>query len=267
MLPADRLIVRSFEGNDDIIIYPISDVHLGAEEHMTRAWEQFCQTVLNQENAYLILGGDLMNNATRSSVSNIFHETMSPSMQKKVLTKMLEPLKDRVLCGVPGNHERRSEKDADNEPLYDIMCKLDIEDRYRHDIAFLKIQLGDRTIGSGSRRNGARRPTYLLVITHGAGGGMLTGGMLNKSERFGYTIDGADALIVGHSHKVFASSPFKLKVDLHNNIVTKIPFKVISMSSWLEWGGYAAQKMLLPSGYVKQVIKLNGKHKELTVEM
>ena len=87
MLPDDRLIVRSFEENEDIIIYPISDVHLGAEEHMTRAWELFCQSVLDQKNTYLILGGDLINNATRSSVSNIFRETMSPSMQKKVLTK------------------------------------------------------------------------------------------------------------------------------------------------------------------------------------
>ena len=77
-----ELMIRKFPENKDVTIIPISDVHLGAQEHMQRAWELFCQNVLSDPNTYITLGGDLINNATRSSVSNIFDDTMRPSEQK-----------------------------------------------------------------------------------------------------------------------------------------------------------------------------------------
>lgn len=261
MIKDFELITHKFPENGDIRIVPISDVHLGAAEHMQREWELFCQGILAQPNTYVTLGGDLINNATRSSVSNIFEETMRPSEQKKIMAKMLEPLRDRILCAVSGNHERRSLKDADDDPSYDIMCKLDIENLYRENMAFVKIQVGN------PENNGERNPTYCLVVTHGAGGGIYTGGAVNRNERFGYVIDGVDCLIVGHVHKPFVTQPSKIKVDLHNNKVSFKPFKVVSSSAWMDFGGYAAQKMLLPSSHASQVITLCGNKKEITVTM
>lgn len=261
MLKDFEMIQHKFPEREDLKIIPISDVHLGAPEHMQRKWELFCQEVLRSPTTYITLGGDLINNATRSSVSNIFEETMRPSEQKKVMAKMLEPLRDRILCAVSGNHERRSLKDADDDPTYDIMCKLDIEHLYRENIAFLKIQMG-RPEGAGQKN-----PTYSLVVTHGGGGGIFTGAAVNRNERFGYVLDGADCLIVGHTHKPFVTQPSKIKIDPFNNKVSFRPFKVVSSTSWLEYGGYAAQKMLLPSSHAAQTITLCGKKKEITVTM
>ena len=202
-----------------------------------------------------------MNNATRNSVSNVFEERMRPREQKKRITEMLKPLSEKILCMVSGNHERRSGKDADDDPSYDIACKLDIEDRYRENIAFLKVQMGVQD------NDGRKNPTYMLVVTHGAGGGMLTGGAVNRSERFGYVLDGCDALIVGHTHKPYVTQPAKICIDTHNNKVSVRPFKVICSTSWLDWGGYAAQKMLTPASFAPQIITLYGKRKEIKVEM
>jgi predicted phosphodiesterase len=254
-----ELITHHFPDRQDITIYPISDVHLGAAEHMTREWELFCQRVVNESNSYIILGGDLINNATRNSVSNIFEETMRPREQKKFMVKMLEPLRDKILCAVSGNHERRN-RDVDNDITYDIMCKLDLEHLYRENIAFLKIQMGKQN------GDGKKNPTYILTVMHGSGGG-LTGGTVNKNERFGYVLDGADALIVGHTHKPYVTQPSKIKIDAQNNRVSIKPFKVISMTSWMTYGGYAAQKMLLPTSHAPQTIKLCGRRKEITVTM
>lgn len=261
MLNDFEIITKRFPGNENITIIPISDVHLGAREHMQKAWEEFCTKVLAEPNTYITLGGDLINNATRTSVSNIFEETMRPSEQKRVMVKMLEPLRERILCGVSGNHERRSVKDCDDDPTYDIMCKLDIEDLYRENIAFLKVQIGRQDA------NGMKNPTYKIAVTHGAGGGIYTGAALNRNERFGYVIDGLDMLIVGHSHKATVSQPSKLVFDCQNNRVSQKPFKVVTSTSWLEYGGYAAQKMLLPASHAKQAIQLCGKHKEILVTM
>ena len=41
------MIVKKFPKNDDITIYPISDVHLGAAEYMANEWQAFCKKVLD----------------------------------------------------------------------------------------------------------------------------------------------------------------------------------------------------------------------------
>lgn len=261
MLPDFKMIVHKFPERHDIVIYPISDVHLGAAEHNAEAWADFRKKIEQDDYAYIILAGDLINNATRSSVSNVFEETMRPREQKKAMVEMLKPLKHKVLAAVSGNHERRSGKDADDDATYDILCKLDIEDIYRENMAFVKLQFGEDHIA------GDRNPTYVITVTHGAGSGVLTGGVVNKAERTGYYIDGADALILGHSHKPFMTQPAKIRINPHRNMVYIKPFRVVSATSWLNYGGYAAQKMLPPTSIAPQVLKLYGKQKKIEVTM
>ena len=262
MLGDFEIIQHQFYGGHDITIIPLYDVHLGSQGCMEQELIAFCNQVKNTPNVYLILGGDLIDNGTKSSVTNPFRATMPPSQQKREMAKILEPVRDRILCIIPGNHERRSGKDADDDPCYDIAAKLDLEHIYRENIAFIKIQMGQQ-----NAKDGKVRPSYTLVLSHGAGGGILTGGAVNRSERFGYVIDGMDALIVGHTHKPYTTQPGKIYFDAHNNRVSVKPFKVISATSWLEYGSYAAQKMLLPSSHCLTRLTLSGKSKGMIVTM
>lgn len=227
-------------GNGSIEVLPISDVHYGAVEHNEAAWNKLLKYIQDNPQVYLIIGGDMMNNATRSSVSNIFEETVRPREQKRYMVNALEPIRDKILCIVSGNHERRSIKDADDEPLYDIACCLDLEDYYRPNIAFMAVQLGETP-------KGLIRETYKFAVTHGAGGGIYTGSTVNRNERFGNVIEGIDVLLVGHTHKGTVSRPSKLVFDVVRNTVYQKEYVVMSMVSWMSYGGYAAQKMLLPS--------------------
>ena len=261
MLPDFSMIIHKFPEQEDITIYPISDVHLGARECKEQEFIKFIDGIKDLPNVYLILGGDLINNATRSSVTNIFEETMRPADQKKEMAKILAPVAHKILAAVSGNHERRSGKDADDDPTYDVLCKLDREDVYRENMAFVKLQFGEQD-GSG-----IRNPTYTIVVTHGAGGGMLTSGAVLRGERFGYAIDGMDALIMGHTHKPFTTVPGKIFIDARNNKVSVKPFKVINMTSWLDASAYALQKMMLPSTCCMHTLTLRGTRKEMVVTM
>ena len=265
MLPDFEMIQHQFLGGHDITIVPVADVHLGSPECMEQEFIRFIKQVSETPNMYLVLGGDLIDNGTRSSITNPFRATMSPSVQKREMAKILEPVRDRILCFVPGNHERRSGKDADDDPVYDIAAKLDLEDLYRENIAFIKVKLGKD--GAHDSINPKQRPTYVIVVTHGAGGGILTGGAVNRSERFGYVLDGADALIVGHTHKPFTTQPGKVFIDTQNNKVSIKPFKVICATSWLQYGGYASRMMLLPSTHCLNTLTLRGNKKEMLVTM
>ena len=259
MLSDFNVIVRRFDSAIKIVC--VSDVHFGALEHMEREWNSFVQTVLEDPSTFLILDGDLINNNTRSSVGSPWDDAIRPREQKKRMVELLKPIKDRILCCVSGNHERRSMKDADDDPTYDIMTKLDLEDVYRQNAAFLKIQLGKRH--AGDDRASA---VYTFAVTHGAGGGIYTGATVNRNERWGNVIDGLDCLVVGHTHKGTVSRPSKIIFDPHNNQIRLKEYVVISCVAWQNYGSYALQKMLLPAMTGNpQVLHLSDKEKNIEV--
>ena len=256
-----EMILHHFD--QEIIIFPISDVHFGALEHKEKEWLAFCRLIDQTPNAHIILGGDLVNNSVRTcSFINPYDELVRPREQKKRMVEFLEPIKDRILCAVSGNHEARSIKDDDIDITYDIMTKLDIEDLYRPNMAFMKVSLGCRS--------NEKKPkcSYTFATTHGAGGGIYTGATVNRNERFGNVIEGLDCLIVGHTHKGTVSKPSKIVIDAKNNKVTMKHYTVISMVPWLNFGGYAMQKMLLPSHVANpQKLKLHMEQQNKRIEV
>lgn len=256
------MIVRALPDANETRIFPVSDIHYGSIACAEKEWYDFCAKIAKDKNAYIILGGDLINNNTRSSVGSPFEDVIRPRDQKREMVRFLTPLRDKILCAVSGNHERRSLKDADDDPLYDIMAKLDLEDMYRENTAFLKIKIGNR-----STEQNKAMAAYVLAVTHGSGGGMYTGASVNRNERFGTMIDGIDALIVGHAHKGAITKPSKIVVDVRNELITVRPFTVVGCTAWQNWGGYAAQKMLQPSATDRQYLVLTGDYrdKRLTV--
>lgn len=262
MLPDFELIIHKFPKHDDLTIIPVADVHLGAAMAMEAEFAEFCERVAKEKNTYVILCGDLLDNGIKSAVGgSIYRQKYFPSEAKSIMAKMLEPLaeKGKILACINGNHEFRSAKETDNFLLYDIMFRLHLENLFRENIAFIKIQIGNQD-GAGQAN-----PTYVLTVTHGSGGGM-TGAMVNKSEKFG-NIDGSDALIIGHSHKPFTTQPGKIKIDTHNNTVKIVPYKIISASSWLGYWGYPAAAMMQPTTYCAQKLILKGNKKEMIVTM
>ncbi len=257
-----EMVVHHFD--EPITIFPISDVHFGALEHCSKEWLDFCKMVENTPNARLILGGDMINNSVRTcSFVNPFDELVRPREQKKRMVEFLEPIKDKILCCVSGNHEARSLKDDDIDITYDIMAKLDIEDLYRPNMCFMKVGLGHRPTEKDKPVN-----SYTFAVTHGAGGGIYTGATVNRNERFGNVIDGLDCLIVGHTHKGTISKPGKIVIDARNEQVYMTHYTVVSMVSWLNYGGYALRKMLLPAHVADpQMLKLSAKQKKKKIEV
>lgn len=250
-------IIHEFDR--EIKIYPISDLHIGSLECQVKRWEEFKRKLKAEKDSYITISGDMMNNATRSSVSNVFDETMRPREQKKWLVEQLSDIKDKIICITNGNHEARSAKDADESPLYDICCKLDIENLYRENAAFVIIRMGNKF------GNGIQNPTYTMCVTHSTGGGIYTGAAVNRNERFGMMIDGLDILITGHVHKGIITKPQKLVFDTQNKKVSFKDFTTISATSWVEYGGYALRKMLTPASNTIQTLTLSRKNKKVEV--
>jgi predicted phosphodiesterase len=224
MLDDMQVISVDLKTEKHIKIYPIGDVHLGAAEHMSKEWSDFLRKIADDDSAYLILTGDLMNNATRASVSDVYEEICPPSEQKKIIYDQLYSVRDKILCGVMGNHEGRSAKDVDNDPLYDVFVQLGIQERYRKNMAFLRIRL--------------QLATFKVVVLHGT--------TPNKAKNFSYAIDGVDCMITSHTHNPSVNRPAKLIFPVKGDHVSVKPYVTITVPSWLDYGGYGARHMYMP---------------------
>lgn len=253
-------IKHKIDGNDDITLYLIGDVHIGAKEFDAKRFNDTISKVEADDNARIILVGDIINNATRSSISNVFDEVFSPSESKLLAANYLKPVKDKILAAVGGNHEMRSVREVDDDPAYDIMCKLNIENLYRRNAAFVKIQIGD------VKGAGQRNPTYTLFVTHGSGGGTTPGAGANKQHKVQAIYEGIDVFIQGHTHKAINFFPQRITYDKHNNKVTRRTVVCVTVPSFLDYGGYAMRFGLAPFANVASTIKLCGSKKLISCE-
>lgn len=234
-----ELIWRELGMIPDVLIYPLADVHLGSEEADFPAFESLISQIASEPRSYVVLAGDLLDNGVKNSVTNSYRQTMRPSDAKREIARALEPVQNKILAFLPGNHERRNGKEVDNDPAYDIACKLDLEDIYRENLAVIRI-------GLGRRPENAKEYVYNIAIMHGASGGMYPGATVNRNDNYLQALDGIDILIAAHAHKPYALRGSKLWLNYNNRRMMQRPTLSMCAGSWLAYGGYPTQKQLRP---------------------
>ena len=232
-----------------INIYPIADVHLGVAECDLKLLKLWVNTVKGDPYGYTIIAGDIMNMALKNSKSNVYGQTMSPQEQKDAAFEILKPLKQRILAGVKGNHEGREVKESGTDPLYDVFCRLQIEDLYRPNACFVKINLGEK--------KNKKPVSYGVVVTHGAS--------KNKHDKWVNGVDGADVFISGHTHETDHAPKGKLRMDMHNENVYVTGYQKIVCMSFQQYGDYALSGEYLPNLADNfQKITLDGSRKHIS---
>jgi predicted phosphodiesterase len=233
-------------------IYGLADLHIGSGEFNEKRWKSWKEMVLNDEYGFVVLVGDLLDSGLKTSKTNTYEQTMRPFEQKQWLKRELADFakKGKILACISGNHEQRAVELADDVPLYDVMAKLDLEDVYRHNMAFVKLSLG--------YKNAERQWSYNLVLGHGASKG--------RVEKFSYGIDGMDVMVTGHTHQPSANFYSKLVIDPQNSTVSMRDFAHVVLPSFTELGGYALRAMYNPQSHTKYpVIRLDGTKKSVEI--
>lgn len=221
-------IVHRLRGRP-VKVWAVADVHIGAKEADIEGFQKFLGKVRNEPDSYLVIVGDVLNNGTRDSLTNVYEETMPPSAQVELAAELLEPVKDRILGAVGGNHEQRSAKAVDLDPLFQVFSILRIPEVYRQNFAFVRIVL----------ERGNITDHYALYLTHGKSA--------SKQRRFAQSaVEGVDAVIAGHTHNGSVEKHARLVLSNRNAISIK-PMISMTATSWLNYGGYSARGQFIPS--------------------
>ena len=247
MLDDFQLIQMNFSENSQLNLYPLGDVHIGSKEFDFDLFNKWIEVVKNDPNGAVVIIGDMMNMGLRNSKSNVYEETLSPMEQKELCYQLLNPIADKIIGGCSGNHEYRAVKEVGMNPLYDVFCRMRIEDRYRENVCFIKLTVG---------KQGKNPNTYGVVLTHGSG--------KNKDEKWTYSVDGCDCFISGHTHLGTHQPMGKIRMDLTHNKVKSVGYQHIVVLPFQQYGGYAIRNKYLPNSIGQfQCIQFDGSSKRV----
>lgn len=199
-----------------ITLYPLVCWHVGAPQADYEFIHEMIARVKDDPYGKAIYLGDGGECVTKSSKGHIYEQTMSPQEQKQWLVDALQPIKDKFLFGVRGNHGNRTMKDSGLSFDESLCSALGIP--YLNIAAYWNLVVG--------------RSSYDIYTNHGVDSGVNTGVKINKAKVFEHLVD-ADAIITAHSH-ICAAIPPTRRAYLRNESAGGFPIK------WRSTYGYIA---------------------------
>ena len=239
------------------------DVHIGSPQCDYKYLLERIKYVKEHDNVYAIIGGDLINNSTRNSVGDVYEEPLTPMQQIKTAVSTFEPIKDKILCAISGNHEGRSYKTDGIDLLHFFCVELGISDKYDSVACLSFVRLGSQINKSKTQRCSGRKLCYTIYVAHGDGqGGRTIGSIANGLQRRGKVID-ADIIITGHTHKSLVLRDSMWRVDPQNNSAFLKDQVFVSAGSFLNYESYAERYGLPPTSKLSPRIVLSGTEKQI----
>lgn len=247
---------------EQVELHTFADEHLGDENCDVKRLMQRIEYVKDTPNAYCILNGDIIDNATKTSIGDIYAQEYSPMDQLQRAIDLFAPIKDKILCITHGNHENRTYKN-DGINLSRLMAiQLGLFDRYAPTSAVLFIRLGEESRGrkesNGSGKN--RQIGYTVYVLHGSGGGRKEGGKANRLADMASIID-TDIYIHSHTHLPMIMKQGFHRIDTHNNAVSIVDKLFVNTAANLNYGGYGEAAEFKPTSKDTPVICLGGRKK------
>lgn len=235
-------MIAQYKFSETVRLYNLGDIHRGNANCNEKFFRETVQRIADEPNAYWISTGDLLECATRHSISDV-HAAMSTQEELDVIESELQPIKHKCLGFVSSNHHHRINKETgvSLDRMVAAHCGL----KYLGDTGLINV-----TVGRGS---------YYIVLHHGTGGGT-EGNAVNRALKAAGNYQGADVYMSGHTHKSTAV-PFNQQIiDRKRGIVRNVLSYSIVTGHCLDWKGSYAERMALkpaPLGFAFVDLGLN----------
>ena len=246
-----KIITADLPQYSTLEIYPLADVHTGDPLQDKKRLKEFIAEVLEQDNRYVIVNGDIINNAVRQGVSDIYAEELNPNEQIEATVALLEPVKDRVLVITEGNHENRTYKQDGILIMYQVAQRLGIAHTYSSGAYLLFVKFGK------SQGRKCRKMPYAIYGKHGTGGGRKVGAKAIRLFEMAEVID-ADIFLHSHTHVPMVLRKTFYRVDYRNEKATPIEQLFVNTNAFLNFGGYSENYGYHPTSTQYPKIILDG---------
>jgi predicted phosphodiesterase len=250
----------------DARIYTLSDLHLGDGNCDLHAINDRISAIRDDPRGLVVLNGDIMNVATRHSISDIYSENVSPMQAITRVVGLFSPIRDRIIAANTGNHEARVYK-QDGIDIMRLVCReLGCEAAYNPEgvLVFLRFGSKPKHEISGGRTHSPW--TYVIYATHGTGGGRKEGGKAIRLADMASIVD-ADIYIHSHTHLPMAMKESYFRTDIQNQKSVRVDKLFVNDGSTVRYGGYGQTFEYKPLSMTSPVINLRGDRKHMSVTL
>lgn len=249
-------------------LHVFADEHIGDEHSDIKRVMQRIDDVKNNPNAYCILNGDIMDNATKTSIGDTYTQEFNPMKQLEKAVFFFSPIKDKILAVTHGNHENRTYRKEGINLSALIAAQLGLSDRYTHTSAMIFLRFGKISRGT-KEQNGSgevRKMCYTIYALHGSGGGRKEGAKAIRLADMASIVD-ADIYIHSHTHLPMVMKEAFHRVDKQNSTVSIVDKLFVNTASNLDYGGYGEAGEFKPSSKKSPIIYMSGKKKDFTAKL
>ena len=253
------VVVELPENLEKLDVHVLGDWHIGDPMCDLISVAEALDDLRNDVSAYCVLGGDLCDMALKGSVGSPYKAKLSPMEQVGRVVSLLEPVKDKVLCVVRGNHERRVSKDVDLDPLAFVAAQLGIIERYSETSALVFVSFGHNVKNNAPMQ-------YTMYVTHGAGGGRKDGGKLQRLADLQTIVD-CDIYCHNHTHLPAVIRSDSYRVDFPHHQAVRCEHLFVNGGAKLNYGGYADAGGYKPASKRHPVIHLSNLKKGFTATL
>lgn len=230
----------------------LGDMHIGDELCDLPLIKQTIDYIKHTKNCYVILNGDLINNALKTSKSDSYKEQMTIEEEQDLLIDLLMPIKDRILVMATGNHEYRTSLLAGINPLKAVAYALNITDKLAEDSYLLNIEFG-KVNGEINRPN-----RYVVFGIHGGnGGGRRAGATANALQDMALVRPDMDLYVHSHTHTQINYNDMIFLYDRSHKKTKEHQRTFYNANAFLKYGGYAEKKGYKPSDRNPSVLVVN----------
>ena len=246
-----------------IEIHTFADEHIGDENCDIARLKERIKYVAEKPNAYCVFNGDIIDNATKTSIGDCYASQFQPMEQVKFAIELFQPIKDKIIFFTNGNHENRTYRKEGIDLSYLLAAGLGVLDKYSPTSALVFLRFGAESKGRKDRSGQVRKVFYCIYALHGSGGGRKEGAKAIRLADMASIVD-ADIYCHAHTHLPMVMKQAYHRVDASNNTVAIVDKLFVNTASNLNYGGYGEAQEFKPSSKESPIIYLNGVKKDFT---
>lgn len=246
-----KVIKHKLGDFEQLQILPLADLHIGDIHSDGKKIQEWLDYIKKTPNCYTILNGDLCDNATKTSIGDVYGASLRPMEQLEQAVKLFGPIKDKILAVTAGNHEARTYK-TDGIDMTQVICNQLGLDCYAPESALVFVQFG--------KQNSDKHHwpmLYSIYCVHGSGGGRKEGGKINRLVDLATIVD-ADIYLMSHTHLPAIARNSFYRVDTRRCTTTQVDHLFLNTSSALQYGGYGEAQSYKPNSLETPMIILDG---------
>lgn len=229
---------------EKVEIIPIGDYHEGDEFCDEALMDSVIEYILAKPYRFAILNGDMINNAIKTAVSDIYSEDSNPEEQIARVARRFWKIRERILAIGTGNHEERTYKLTGIDPSRYLAVRLGLEERYSPNSFLLFVSVGR---SHNSRDSNIKKQVYSIFSQHGFGGGRMNGSKLNNLNRLDKIVADCDLYITNHTHTPILNSMRTFICDLQNKKLIEKKKYFMNGNAYMRFGGYGLRYGFAPS--------------------